>query len=183
MKKLSWLMGVVALLGSASYLFVYVYRWEWHRALLVGILFLAALVTLSAAVVLRKLSQLEARLPGSAGAHDEQRVLDHLRSAPVTSTPFPWMRHDLLERTNIFIPVLLGGGVLASGLAWLLERVAGRSARAGVEQELAHDLGLIGFPSSALVPTATEAFACPDDFGDHPGLRLLLGPPPPDAGR
>lgn len=183
MKVLSWVFGVAALLGSGSYLFVYVYRWEWHRALLVGLLFVAALVTLSAALVLRRLDQLEERLCAPSNADGERRALERLRSAPVEAKPFPWLQSEALERTNIFIPVLLGGGVVASGVAWLIERVAGRSARAGVEQNLARDLGLIAFPSSALVPTVTEAFACDDGFGDHPGLRLLLGPPSRGADR
>lgn len=177
MKSTSWLAGIAALIGSGGYLLVYVYRWEWHRALLVGILFLAALVGLCTALLLRRLGRLERRLPpaGAAG-HDGPDVLERLRAAPVETRPFPWLRPESLDRTHIFIPVLLGGGVLVSGAAWLVERLAGRAARDGVEQQLAGELRGIAFPDAPLAPADAEVLAGPDDGADDPALRLLLGP-------
>ena len=177
MKVLSWGAGVLTLAATGGYLFVYIYRWEWHRALLVGVLFLAALVALGIALVLRRLSALERRL-GSASppAREPDRVLRRLREAPHETTPFPWLTPHALERTHIFIPILLGGGVLVSAAAWLVERLAGQSARAGVETELAAELHGISFPRTALVPTDAELLACDDAFSDDARLRLLLGP-------
>ncbi|MCZ2814907.1 hypothetical protein [Modestobacter sp. VKM Ac-2984] len=174
MKKLSWLLAVVTLLASGGYVLVYVYRWEWHRAQLVGILFLALLVGLSAALVLRRLGQLEGTRRQPAGRVPEP--LQRLRAAPVESPPFRWLRPEDLDRTHIFIPVLLGGGVLVSGIAWLVERLAGASARAGVEEELAASLRDIAFPGEPLVPSRAEALAAPATTSD-PAVRLLLGPP------
>lgn len=178
MKQLSWAVGVLTLLATGGYLFVYIYRWEWHRALLVGVLFLAALVALATALVLRRLGRLaqqvtsDARAPSGTG-----EVLQRLREAPVDRPAFPWLKaDDALDRTHVFIPILLGGGVVVSAVAWLVERVAGQSARAGVEAELAGELEGIVFPRTALVPTDSELLACDDEFSDDPQLRLLLGP-------
>ena len=179
---LSWTVGLVTLVGSGSYVFVYLSRWEWHRALLAAILFLVALVVLSLAVVLRRIGQLQDRLTAQAVRDREPRVLRRLHEAPVAPSPFPWLRPEDLSRTSIFIPVLLGSGVVVSGLAWLVERLAGSSARAGVERELARDLGGIAYPTAPLVPAPAEAWTAAAGV-DSPGLRLLLGPPSAGAVR
>lgn len=176
MRVVSWVVGVVTLLATGTYLFVYIYRWEWHRALLVGVLFLGCLVALTGALVLRRLAALEQRLTASAPRSDTERVLRRLSEAPVDSAPFPWLTPDRLGQTHVFIPVLLGGGIVVSALAWLVERVAGRSARAGVEAELADELHGIAFPVAPLVPTDGELLAVDAAFADDPRLRLLLGP-------
>ncbi|MGY2067847.1 hypothetical protein [Blastococcus sp. SYSU DS0619] len=176
MKKLSWLVGVVALIASGAYLFVYIYRWEWHRALLVGTLFVATLIGLCTALVLRRMTAMDERLRSLAGEQRPPGALERLRAAPVETRPFRWLSPDALDRTHIFIPVLLGGGFIVSGIAWLIERVAGNSARAGVEEQLASDLAAIAFPVTSLVPTDAELLAGADDCADDASLRVLLGP-------
>jgi hypothetical protein len=176
MRVLSWAVGVVTLLATGGYLFVYIYRWEWHRALLVGMLFLATLVALSAALVLRRPGAVERRLSAPVGAPDAALVLRRLQQAPASQRPFPWLGPQHLDRTNIFIPVLLGGGLVVSAVAWLVERLAGHSARAGIEDELAGQLHLVAFPSAPLVATEAELLAADDDCADDPLQRLLLGP-------
>ena len=172
MKQLSWLIGVLSLLGTGGYLFVYVYRWEWHRALLVGVLFLACLVALGVALVLRRLNRLEQQL---AAAPRTDLVRRRLREAPVETRPFPWLRADALESTHVFIPILLGGGVVVSAVAWAVERVAGSSARAGVEAELATELGAVAYPDDPLVPDDAELLAGDEAGTPDRDLRLLLG--------
>jgi H+/Cl- antiporter ClcA len=175
-KKLSWLVGVVALLGSGGYLFVYIYRWEWHRALLVGTLFLATLVGLCTALVMRRLAAVAEQARSTSADQRPPGALERLRAAPVQTQPFRWLSPEALDRSHIFIPVLLGGGFLVSGIAWLVERVAGSSARAGVEEELAAELEQVAFPATSLVPTDAELLGCGDDFADDAALRVLLGP-------
>ncbi|MCW2615796.1 MAG: rane protein of unknown function [Frankiales bacterium] len=177
MTHLSWTIGLLALVGSGSYVLVYLWRWEWHRALLVGLLFVAALVVMATALVLRRLTRLERRWQELTARGDEEHLLQVVRSAPRPPTPFSWLGPEQLSRTGIFIPVLLGSGVVLSGLSWLVERVAGGAARSGVERELAHDLGAIAFPTTPLVPSPAEALTG-DGGTDSPGLRLLLGPAP-----
>ena len=181
MRLLSWAVGVLTLLGTGGYLFVYIYRWEWHRALLVGLLFLATLVALGTALVLRRLNAVDRRVTGLAGspAPSSAQVLRRLQEAPDQGRPFPWLTADELSRTSVFIPVLLGGGLVVSAVAWGVERLAGRSARAGVEAELAGELRLLAFPTSPLVPTEPELLASTDDVADDPLARLLLGPTGP----
>jgi hypothetical protein len=171
---MSWVAATLALVASGGYVLVYVYRWEWHRALLVGILFLAALMGLGTALVLRRLGRLERRL---AAGRDRRTpdVLDRLRDAPVEHPPFRWLRAPDPDRSSVFIPILIGGGVLVSAAAWAVERVAGAATRAGVEEELAGRLGEVAFPTAALVPSVGEVLAGGDRAAD-PGLRLLLGP-------
>ena len=177
MKVLSWAVGVVTLLATGAYLFVYIYRWEWHRALLVGVLFLATLVALGTALVLRRLQKLEGHLTaGQPSGTPTSQVLRRLQEAPEQSRPFTWLTADDLQRTSVFIPVLLGGGLVVSAVAWCVERVAGRSARAGVEAELAEEMHLLAFPTRPLVPTDAELLASCDDTADDPLQRLLLGP-------
>ena len=176
MRLLGWVVGVATLLATGAYLFVYIYRWEWHRALLVGVLFLAALLALATGLVLRRIGRLEQALRSPArpgGASDP--VLRRLHEAPVQARPFPWLRPESLEQTHVFIPILLGGGVVVSALAWLVERIAGSSAREGVEAELAGELEGIAYPRAPLVPSGAELLAGDVDV-DDPRLRLLLGP-------
>jgi H+/Cl- antiporter ClcA len=168
-----WTTGTLALLASGGYVLVYVYRWEWHRALLVGILFLAALVGMSTALVLRRLGRLERTVSASAGPRDG--VLQHLRAAPVEPPRFRWLAAHDPDRVGVFIPLLIGGGVLISGAAWLVERVAGSAARAGVEEDLAGDLQGLSFPVAPLVPSPGEVLAGVGREAD-PGLDVLLGP-------
>jgi len=175
MRAVSWVVGALALLASGGYVLVYVYRWEWHRALLVGILFLAALIALCAALVLRRLDRVERRLRERED-RDPCDPLLRLRTAPVEHRAFRWLRPEDLAGAHIFVPVLIGGGVLVSAAAWVLERVAGASARAGVEEQLATQLRDIAFPRSPLAPTTGEAMATGASPSDDPGLRLLLGP-------
>jgi H+/Cl- antiporter ClcA len=180
-RKLSWIVGTVALLASGAYLLVYVYRWEWHRALLVGIIFNACLVGLCAALVLRRLARVERQVSGSPASQPAD-PLTRLRAAPVEPPPFRWLRPESLDRTHVFIPILLGGGVLVSGAAWLVERVAGSSARTGIEEQLARELQDIAFPGGPLVPGPAEVLAGAGD-GDDPGVRLLLGLAPSGTAR
>jgi hypothetical protein len=184
-RAVSWVAGLAALVGSGAYLLVYVYRWEWHRALLVGVLFLAALVSLGTALVLRRLGRLERRLreqqPPARSAGPDPRA--RLREAPVDRPAFRWLHPGAADRTHIFIPVLLGGGVLVSGVAWLVERIAGSAARSGVEEELAGELRQIAFPGTPLAPPDSELLAGADPSVDDPALRLLLGPGDPGRSR
>ncbi|MDT0275470.1 hypothetical protein [Blastococcus goldschmidtiae] len=172
MRPVIWTTGTLALLASGGYVLVYVYRWEWHRALLVGILFLAALVGMSTALVLRRLGRLERTVSAPSRADD---ALQHLRAAPVELPRFRWLAPHDPDRVGVFIPLLIGGGVLLSGAAWLVERVAGSAARAGVEEDLAGDLRGLSFPVAPLVPSPGEVLAGVGREAD-PGLEVLLGP-------
>ena len=56
-RVVAWIVGLAALVGSGAYVFVYIYRWEWNRALIMLGFFVATEVALSTALVLRALAR------------------------------------------------------------------------------------------------------------------------------
>ncbi len=129
------LTGLV-LVAAGAYVLVYLYRWEWNRAIVSGLLFVAALVTLSTVLILGSLRRLEDRLarverarphPGDVVAQEnDRRAARH----------FDWLREQP-RNLQVFIPVLLGAGVLLSFIAYAVERVAGMIAGPTVDRRTA----------------------------------------------
>lgn len=181
---LTWTTLLVTLLGTGSYVLIYLYRWEWHRALITGLFFLAAEIALVAVVLLRRLTRLELAVNSApepqgeappAGQSRDAQVLARLQDSRVERDHFVWLR-EASTRTNVFVPVLLGSGVFLSGLAWVIERVAGGGARSRVEGRLAERLHVLAFPSGPLVPSDGEMLAVGPQRDPDAHLRLLLGP-------
>lgn len=139
---------------SGGYTVYYLYQWQWVRAQIAGIAFVATLVVGATILVLARTDRL---------ARDINRRLDTLESQhrarqdlPLQDGPsgradgshhdFPWLssrfappRRQLLlpvvlagvsvpaldsPRVGVFIPVLLGAGLAVSIIAGLIERVA-----------------------------------------------------------
>ena len=154
-RKLALAALVVVMAAAGWYVFVYLYRWEWNRAIVAGVIFLAAEVALLGSVVIARLSTLSRRLDGMAsppaGPPDE-RVLRRLRDhAPEPAKPFAWLGRS---QTNVFVPVLLGAGVVLSGLAWLVDRVARLTAVPSMERGLARRLDTLQPPPGGLLGEA-----------------------------
>jgi hypothetical protein len=151
--------GLAALLtviaGSGWYVFVYLYRWEWNRALVSGVIFLAAEVALLGALVLDRLGKLSRRLDHPP---DGERVLRQLREhSPEPAKPFAWMER---QEMNVFVPVLLGAGVLLSALAWVVDRIARLTAVPTLERGLARKLSTLQpSPGGLLGEPPTDPFA------------------------
>lgn len=169
MRKIAWLVAAVTLFATGTYVFVYLYRWEWHRALFVAIVFVAMEVAVAAALVLRRLSGTSSPAPSPA---DEQ-TYRRLREAP-RRDHFEWLRRDATGM-NVFLTVLLGGGVVVSGLAWVIDRVAHRTAGKRADRQLAEELGELAFPEGGLLAGPGEVFATDAPYDDDPDLRLLVG--------
>ncbi|MFG3259436.1 hypothetical protein [Streptomyces sp. NPDC048172] len=167
MKYLSLLIGFAAAAGAAVYLVVYLYRWEWQRALLSGTLLLAIEGVLVCTVLLLRLDRLErhvrelkessrAGAPAPAPAPDPYAdVRRHLNGSNGTGSstgPFAWL--DVKdggkgERTYVFVPVLVVAGAALSGAAWLIQKIAQTTAR-GADHRLAGRLvGLTAPPLPA----------------------------------
>jgi hypothetical protein len=72
---------------------------------------------------------------------------------------FAWLR-DAQSRTSVFIPVLLGAGVLLSAAAWLVERIARASGSGTVDLSHSEILSPLLVPNTPLVGPAGVA---PDD--------------------
>jgi len=153
------LFAAVVLLASGTYFFVYLWRWEWNRAVVAGILFLAAEVGLGTSTVLERLKSRGPALAPAAGpaAGPTPEVVARLReTAPPPRTSFAWLSPKS-EQMGVFVPVLMGMGVVASALAWVVERLARRTASPALERRLAARLAVLSWPRSGLASGGTDA--------------------------
>ncbi|MGH9155185.1 MAG: hypothetical protein ACRD1K_04910 [Acidimicrobiales bacterium] len=161
-RRLGWTFGAATLAGAGAYLLIYLYRWEWNRALTAGVFVLIAEVALVGAAVLERLGGMEQRLAASvpvAAPAGTDRALRVLRdTAPPPRDHFAWLA-PRTDQLGVFVPVMMGAGALLSGLAWLVERLARRTARPLLEQKLAHRLGALSLPEGGLVGPAPTAVA------------------------
>jgi hypothetical protein len=140
---------IVVMAAAGWYVFVYLYRWEWNRALLSGMIFLAAEVGLLAALVLDRLGRLNRRVDDIDQARVDERALRRLReNAPEPAKPFAWLDRSQM---NVFVPVLLGAGVVLSGLAWIVDRVARITAVPSMERGLVRQLHTLQPPAGGLL--------------------------------
>ena len=154
MKTLRYAILALAVGSSGIYLFVYLYRWEWHRALVAGVLFVAAEVALAAAAILDRLRAIESRLdagaaaaPAVALAPGSPETLARLQEAqPEARTNFDWLSRQSGEM-SVFVPLLLGAGVVLSAIAWVVERVARATAGPALERGLAQRLAPLSLPT------------------------------------
>jgi len=145
--RIAGVLGAGVLAVTALYFFVYLWRWEWNRALIAGLLFVATEVAMATATVLARLRALDGRL-----TPPDPAVLARIReSAPEPHDHFEWLS-PRSGRMGVFVPVLIGMGVVASGLAWLVERVARTTAGPALERGLASRLGPLAWPAHGLVP-------------------------------
>lgn len=166
-RRLGSALAMATLVGSGVYLFVYLYRWEWNRALMAGVFLLAAQMVLSTTAILNRLRALE-NARAAEVAPPPPRVLARLRdAAPPPRDHFAWMQPGT-DRMGVFVPILMGAGFVLSGLAWLVERLARRTAGPALERGLATRLSIFSLPDEGLVPAPGA--------GRDGRLLLLFGP-------
>jgi hypothetical protein len=161
-RRVAYFAAGATLISSGIYVLVYLYRWEWHRAIVAGVIFVAAEVGIATAMVLSRLRSIERRLDDrvQTGA-----TLDRLReTAPPARDPFAWLRPER-QQMNVFVPFLMGAGFIVSAIAWGVERVAGATAKPALERGLALRLqplslpagGFVGPPTTRIAVTRTRA--------------------------
>lgn len=132
----STLLVVLVLVTAGLYVLVYLYRWEWNRAIVSGLFFLAALVTFSTVLILRAMRKLEARLDRVERTRLRARDVVAEENDRHSLRHFEWLRKPPPD-LQVFIPVLLGAGVLLSFAAFAVERVAGLVAGPTVDRSTA----------------------------------------------
>jgi hypothetical protein len=143
-------LAVLVLAVSGTYVIVDLARWEWNRAMMSGLVFVAALVVTVAMVVMHHLRRLEDHVAvladdrlGSHPVRDALRAGDGDRAV----RHFAWLRSPS-DRVGVFVPVLLGAGVIVSFLTYVIEHVASAVARGtvdrGIERALITQLPLGG---------------------------------------
>lgn len=148
MRRLAYLFGGAAAVGAGVYFVVYLYRWQWQRAILSGVLLLIVGVLLLGLVLLGRLARIEERIRESD--RRQQDALARLRQAHARERGdrFRWLE-DPASRTYVFVPVLLITGVVLSGIAWLVQRIASVTARPTAERHLAGRLAVLTAPDPA----------------------------------
>ncbi len=152
------LVGVVGVLAaSGAYALIYLFRWEWHRAIITALFFVAAEVALGVVVILRRLARVEERLEqvglavGRGAGDIDPAVLARIReAAPPPRSPFGWLDPND-AKLGVFLPFLLGVGAVASGLAWGVEQMARRTTMPALEHRLAQRLAPLAVPSGGLL--------------------------------
>jgi hypothetical protein len=150
-RRLAVLAALVVMAASGAYVFVYLYRWEWNRALVSAAIFIAAEIGLLGAILVERLAKLQRRVDvvGDSRPPVDERVRQRLQeNASGPARPFAWLTKS---QTNVFVPVLLGAGFILSGLAWLVDRVARATAGAKIETNLARSLTLLQPPAGGLL--------------------------------
>jgi hypothetical protein len=150
-RRLAVLAALVVMAASGGYVFVYLYRWEWNRALVSAAIFIAAEIGLLGAILVERLAKLQRRVDVLGGSRPpiDERVRQRLQeNVSEPARPFAWLTKS---QTNVFVPVLLGAGFILSGLAWLVDRVARATAGAAIETNLARSLTLLQPPAGGLL--------------------------------
>jgi hypothetical protein len=107
-----------------------------------ALVMIAALIVLVAMILFRQLGRIERRLDALEIRPAEHRcTLDALRAtnAAAAARRFRWLERPP-DRMGVFIPVLLGAGVLLSLVAYLIERIAGLFAAATLDPRTARHL-------------------------------------------
>jgi hypothetical protein len=168
-KTIAWLAGIGTLLASAMYMVVSLNRWEWNRALFFGLIVLIAEVGLATGLVLRRL----ARLEHSTKRNADSAVVEILSETRPTRDRFAWMRESS-GQLNVFITFLVGGGVLLSGIAWVVDRVASKSSSPAGEERLARQLYPITYPAGGLLLDDITVLAQEVPGADDDQIRQLL---------
>ena len=170
MKIIAWLAGIGTLLAGAVYMVVSLNRWEWNRALFFGLIVLIAEIGLATGLILRRLARLEHMAKRDADPAVRQ-ILSETR--PPRRDRFVWMREST-GQFNVFITFLVGGGVILSGIAWLVDRIASNTSSPAGEERLARQLYPISYPSGGLLLDDVTVLAQEVPGADDAQIRQLL---------
>ncbi|MEU1075469.1 MULTISPECIES: hypothetical protein [unclassified Streptomyces] len=166
MKRLAHLFAGAAGLGAGTYVVIYLYRWQWQRAIMCGVLLLVAEVLLLGLIVLGRLSRIEERIGEGDRRHAD--VLARLEQPPAAdpATRFRWLDDIRVERTHVFVPVLMAAGAVLSGLARLVQKIAQSTVRPAADRRVAGRLAILAAP-----PLGTDLDALPPTRQDRRRTR------------
>jgi len=191
MRRYGYGVGLLVVGFAASYVLVYLYRWEWNRALMSAALLLVAEVALIGLTTIDRLRRIEARLesisregrpayaapagsssevirpsgirggfdpvvPAMARERDSGNV--DLPAADNSPILFAWLRDpdEPADRFGVFIPILMGAGILLSGIAWLVERLARALNRTAVSGGSVDRLSYLSLPPGGPLAAAEQ---------------------------
>jgi hypothetical protein len=175
-KSVAWLVATLTLVAAGVYTVVSLARWEWNRALFFALVFVAAEVGLAAALVLHRLARVESLVIDATARDGGARQA--LRDTRGEQVRFAWLRvdpTDVVGRTSVFITLLVGGGVILSGGAWLIDKLAANTVDPRFEQRLGRELDAIAYRPGLLVDEV-DVLARPSLDRDDPRVRSFLDP-------
>ena len=168
MKIIAWLAGIGTLIAAGVYMIVSLNRWEWNRALFFGLIFVAAEIGLATGLILRRLGRLEHRI------EPDPEILEIFRATrPPSRDRFAWLQKSA-GKFNVFITFVVGGGLILSGIAWIIDRVAARTSTPVGEQQLAAKLEPISYPHGGLLVDDITVLAQDVPGADDAQIRKLL---------
>jgi hypothetical protein len=157
-----WGVAGLTLAGTGAYVIIDLYRWEWVRAIMTALFFIAAEIGLIGWMTTGRIRDLEHRLEQQSGRR--QSIARHLRVARERpSETFRWLSPPS-NGAYVFVPLLMAAGIVLSALAWLLERLSRAVAGQTADARLADQLARLGPPPEGFL-----------DDRDSP-LRLLRNP-------
>lgn len=186
MKFVAWAVATLTLVAAGIYTMVSLARWEWTRALFFAIVFVAAEVMLVGAALLSRVNRVErqvallSRHSSPTPTPATSTALHALRATRSEHDRFAWMRTDpdaVATRTHVFITLMVGGGVILSGGAWLIDKLASRTVDPGREASLSRQLDDIAY-QRGLVVDDVNVLARSRPQRDDPGLDAFLDPHP-----
>ncbi|MCF2530253.1 hypothetical protein [Yinghuangia soli] len=153
----SYVVGGVSAAATAFYLVVYLWRWQWNRALICGVLLIVIEVFLLGVVLLGRIARLERHLTEHDLRGEEvRRRLEQARED--SADRFRWLDkgqladpgRDLADpgRHYVFIPVLLAAGVVLSAISWAVQRAARLTVLPSADRRLAGRLAMLAAPTA-----------------------------------
>jgi hypothetical protein len=166
-RRIGAVIAAVTLAASGGYVFVYLYRWEWNRALVSAAIFIATEIAVTGWLLADRMRRVERRVDSLATASQDRRVQRLRESAPPARTGFAWLARP--NGMSVFVPVLMGAGVLLSAIAWVVERVARATAGPVGERGLATRLGVLDLPPRGFLYAGED----PLDLLDGPSGRAV----------
>jgi hypothetical protein len=92
---------------------------------------------------------------------------------PPSRDRFAWLPKST-SRFNVFITFIVGGGLILSGIAWMVDRVAARTSTPAGERRLAAQLGPISYPRGGLLVDDITVLAQDVPGADDLQIRKLL---------
>ncbi|WTW94038.1 hypothetical protein OG216_11840 [Streptomycetaceae bacterium NBC_01309] len=190
--------AAVAAATSFYYTLAYVARWEWNRAQMAGTFTLLAALIAAVIMVDARMREVRRSLDRLGDLAEQRGAAESVaESAPARSVPalpararpaladpatadhqdFAWLTVKP-ERYGVFIPLLLGAGMLASGIAWVVERVFARTAEGfGRRTNTTPEKSSTPRPSlpDSLLPPADTGFDAYDFGADESGPGIGIG--------
>ena len=171
MRKLIVLVLILTLVGAGLLAGQALYAWEWSRAMWMTTAFVAVEVALVGVLVLGRLKEIGGRLDRQAEAAQIRARL--VESRPPERDHFGWLQEQI-GRTNVFVTMLVGAGVILSGVLWVIDQIAQRTVTSSLEGRLAQDLHTIAPSADGLVPPEGVLLAEDLSAGERDDLWLLL---------